>query len=111
ESPSDAKRTISFANAGTRASRTATKESMPLFASYLSTETGRPVLDKTGLTGSYEFKLEWARDTTAEASAPPTEAGPSIFTAVQEQLGLKLESQRSPIDLIVIDHASKPGEN
>lgn len=65
----------------------------------LSARLGREVLDKTGLTGSYDFNLQW----TSEAS--------SIFPAIQEQLGLKLESQQGPVDILNIDHVEKPSEN
>jgi uncharacterized protein (TIGR03435 family) len=74
----------------------------------LANATGRPVLDKTGLTGKYDYRLEYApEDNSVEAD--PT--GPSIFTAVQEQLGLKLESAKGPVDIFVIDHVERPSEN
>jgi uncharacterized protein (TIGR03435 family) len=68
----------------------------------------RPVLDRTGLAGSYDYKLTWspslgATDNGSEAV--------SIFTALQEQLGLRLEPQRAPIEILVIDNAEKPTEN
>jgi uncharacterized protein (TIGR03435 family) len=76
-----------------------------------------PVLDATGLTGSYDFYLEWApevgesalslRKDSSAASEPPPD-GQSIFTAVQEQLGLKLESRKAPIEIRVVDRAEKP---
>jgi uncharacterized protein (TIGR03435 family) len=67
----------------------------------------RPVVDKTGLTGDYDFVLDWTPDDVKsdELSAP------SLFTAVQEQLGLKLEAQTAPREVLVIDHAEKPTEN
>jgi len=78
------------------------------------------VLDKTGLTGKYDFVLEWTPD-PADARAQgfgdgitepaPVPGGPSIFTALQEQLGLRLESQKGPVENIVIDRAEKPSEN
>jgi uncharacterized protein (TIGR03435 family) len=74
----------------------------------LSSAAGRPVLDKTGLTGKYDYKLEWAPD-NLQADAEPS--GPSIFTAVQEQLGLKLESGKGPVEIIVIDHAEQASGN
>ncbi len=65
----------------------------------------RPVLDKTGLTGGYDFTLEFSRGTADSTSA-------SIFTAVQEQLGLKLDPAREPTDVLVIDHVeSRPSAN
>jgi uncharacterized protein (TIGR03435 family) len=67
-----------------------------------------PVIDETGLKGLYDFKLTFKREATA---ADPSDA-PSIFTALQEQLGLKLESKRAPVDIIVVDKAEKtPIEN
>ena len=63
----------------------------------LSSVVGRHVVDRTGLTGNFDFDLTWAPEAT------PDSAGPSIFTALQEQLGLKLESARGPIDVLVID--------
>jgi bla regulator protein blaR1 len=75
---------------------------------------GVPILDKTGLTGKYDFKLEFGRD---PATLPPgyvptdNESEPSIFTALQEQLGLKLVSTRAPLEVIVIDHIEKASPN
>jgi uncharacterized protein (TIGR03435 family) len=79
------------------------------FAKFLATPARRPVIDRTGLTGDFDIELEL----TAELGPPPPPPGmpdrvdrafaPSIFTAVQEQLGLKLDSRRGPIDVIVID--------
>ena len=65
----------------------------------------RPVLDRTGLKGVYNFSLVW----TPDAIADPTE--PSIFTAVRQQLGLKLESKRAPVEFLVIDRLERPSEN
>ncbi|HXE08650.1 MAG TPA: TIGR03435 family protein [Acidobacteriaceae bacterium] len=69
----------------------------------------RPVVDKTGLTGRYDFQLKWTTDESkapVDGSAPPT-----IFTAVQEQLGLKLEAVRTATDVMVIDKVERPGAN
>lgn len=71
--------------------------------------TGRYVIDKTGLTGRYDFELHWTPDDTP-ADSPPA-GGPSIFTAVEEQLGLKLEPSTAPIDVLVIDSAQPPSPN
>jgi uncharacterized protein (TIGR03435 family) len=78
---------------------TARAYSMPMLADLL-TMFGNPVMDKTGLTGSYDFKFTW---NDAE--------GPALATALQEQLGLKFEAQKVPISLVVIDSAQKPTEN
>ncbi len=72
--------------------------------------TGRSVVDKSGLTGHYDFELRWTPN-----NASPTEesvyTGPSIFVAVQEQLGLKLAPAIAPLDVLVIDHVERPSEN
>jgi uncharacterized protein (TIGR03435 family) len=82
--------------------------SMAALALHLSTQTDRAVVDKTGLTGKYAFMLQW----TPESGAPPLpDAPPSLFTAIQDQLGLKLEPQREPVDAVVIDHVERPTSN
>jgi uncharacterized protein (TIGR03435 family) len=76
---------------------------------FLSRELDRIVIDKTGLTGLFDFYLEWNRAATldkAAASADPD--NPSLFTALQDQLGLKLTSEKGPVEILVIDHAEKP---
>ncbi|HXE08255.1 MAG TPA: TIGR03435 family protein [Acidobacteriaceae bacterium] len=67
---------------------------------------GRDVIDRTGLPGKYDFKLKW----TPEGD-PDDAGGVSLFTAIQEQLGLKLEPVKAPTDVVVIDHIEKPTEN
>jgi uncharacterized protein (TIGR03435 family) len=78
----------------------------------LSQVVGRTVVDKTGLTGRYDFTLQYTPERVrrgAEGEAAGNVDGlPSIFTALQEQLGLKLESQKGPVEFIVVDHAEKP---
>ena len=76
--------------------------------SMLNTEVGRPVVDKTGLTGKYDFMLEFVP--AAKAAADET-GGASIFTAIQEQLGLKLEPAKEPMDVLVIDAIEQPAGN
>jgi len=71
--------------------------------------TGRTVIDKTGITTRSNFELRWTPDDTPADS--PEASGPSIFTAVQEQLGLKLVPAVAPLDILVIDAAAKPSEN
>lgn len=66
----------------------------------------RPIIDQTGLTGHYDFTLEWSNPLVGEASTAP-----SIFTALPEQLGLRLEPRRAPLEILVIDHAEMPGSN
>jgi uncharacterized protein (TIGR03435 family) len=78
-------------------------------ASELGVVTGRTVVNKTGLSGPYTIELRFTPDNTPADS--PLAGGPSIFTAVQEQLGLKLEPSTAPLDILVIDSAEKPSEN
>jgi uncharacterized protein (TIGR03435 family) len=66
----------------------------------------RKILDRTGLTVRYNFTLKWAPE-----DDPGDGSGPSLFTAIQEQLGLKLESTKAPLDVLVIDHIDRPSEN
>jgi Protein of unknown function (DUF3738) len=68
-------------------------------------ETERPVIDVTGLKGYYQVKLQWAW--TPPQGTGPEDAGPSLFTALEEQLGLKLESRKGPVEVLVIDGAEK----
>jgi uncharacterized protein (TIGR03435 family) len=74
----------------------------------LSGTAGRPVVDKTGLTGYYAFTFDWV---PANRTPDPDSDTPSMFTALQEQLGLKLEPTRAPYPLLIIDHAARPSEN
>lgn len=88
---------------------------IPMLSRFLD----RTVIDKTGLTGNFDISLEWTPDETQALQLPPDApkpppsdaTGPSIFTALQEQLGLKLESQKGPVEVFVIDRAEKPSEN
>jgi uncharacterized protein (TIGR03435 family) len=87
---------------------------VPLF----SILVGRTVLDKTGLTGTYDFKLKWTPDQNPSAMSagaadtqPAESSAPSLFTAIQEQLGLKLEAGKGPVEVIVIDHVERPSGN
>ncbi len=81
---------------------------MNKLAMLLSRMTQMPVLDKTGLTGYYQLDLKYAN----EREPVENQVGPSVFTAVQQQLGLKLESRKGPVEVLVVDHAEKvPLEN
>ena len=89
-----------------------------LLATMLSQLTGHFVLDRTGLNGNYDFTLEWAPDSRGMqrpsddgSGSPPESSGPSIFNAIQEQLGLKLNAAKGNVPALVIDHATKPSEN
>jgi uncharacterized protein (TIGR03435 family) len=87
-----------------------TKMTMQQLVNTLSLYASRPVLDKTGLTGSYDFTLEFVGENVA-AEQDAAADGPSLFTAIQEQLGLKLESSTAPFDTVVIDSVQHPTEN
>ena len=95
---------------------------------FLSTTMGRPIQNETGLNGKYDFDLKWTSDEStpygpfgdifpgplaaeAERPLPEFRDGPNIFTALQEQLGLKLDSSKGPVEMIVVDHVEKPSEN
>jgi uncharacterized protein (TIGR03435 family) len=71
---------------------------------------GRPVFDKTGLPEPYDFTFEFVSENALPGQADASGL-PSLFTAVQEQLGLKLEPSTAPFDTVVIDHADRPSEN
>ena len=97
---------------------------MPMLVNQLSANLGRNVIDKTGLTGLYDIKLTWTPEEGQTMMPPPganpgegrpdsapLDSGPSMFTAIQEQLGLKLEPGKGPVEMIVVDKADKPTEN
>jgi uncharacterized protein (TIGR03435 family) len=90
-------------------SLTARRMSTEQLANYLTTRMDHPVLDMTGIKGLFDITLDWTRDEglRAPGSEPAEVAGPSIFTALQEQLGLKLEARKGPVTILVIDHAEK----
>jgi len=79
----------------------------------------RPVVDQTGLEGKWDFVLKWTPDESQFGGMgikvpPPTDAAdapPPLFTAIQEQVGLKLEAGKAPVELLVFDHVDKPSEN
>jgi uncharacterized protein (TIGR03435 family) len=85
------------------------KTSMAQFADSLASITGRPVLDQTGLKGNFDFAMEYASDPNAPSATPF--AGPDMFTVFQEQLGLKLDAARAPVEILVIDRVEKPSAN
>ena len=79
-----------------------------LSGAFLKSEVGRTVVDKTGLTRKYDFTLEFV---PAAKAATDETGGPSIFTALEEQLGLKLEPAKEPMDVLVIDSIEQPTAN
>ena len=83
----------------------ATAVSMELLAGYVGNRLNRIVVDKTGLSDSYDFKLDWTPEESSDSRVPP------LITALREQLGLSLQSQKSPVPVLVIDRLSKPSEN
>ena len=86
---------------------TATGIPMTSLATALSSDLQRVVIDKTGLTARYDLTLHWSReDIPPDDSAPPV-----LFTALQEQLGLKLVPAKAPVPTFVIDHVEMPSEN
>jgi uncharacterized protein (TIGR03435 family) len=73
---------------------------------------GRTVFNETGLTGSYDFELHFDPNTTQSPSDPSQNSlDPSIFTAFQEQMGLKLEAKTRQVDVLVVDHVERPSSN
>jgi len=84
----------------------------------LSTALGRPVIDRTGLTGLYDLSLQWDEAPVGQGGVPDLDAPAapgnghgSIFTAIQDQLGLRLESHRAPVEVIVVDRMERPSQN
>jgi uncharacterized protein (TIGR03435 family) len=85
---------------------------MGFIADVLATsELGRPVLDQTRLTGNFDFTLEWTPNIPVSPDFIPDQSGPTYIEALKEQLGLKLESTRGPVQVPVIDHVERPDEN
>ena len=112
---------------GGKMTMTASGQTTAQLVDMLANQLGKPVVDNTGLTKKYDYSLEFTPEEGARggmmgmqmhaagdgnAQAPPAESGPSLFTAVQEQLGLKLEQKKGPVDTLVIDRIEKtPTEN
>jgi len=90
---------------------TAHEETIKGLADMLSSSLSRPVRDLTGLSAKYDFVLEFANDESAAMIQPGAElspdSAPSLFTAIQEQLGLKLEQKKAPVEIVVVDHLEK----
>jgi uncharacterized protein (TIGR03435 family) len=84
------------------------------FAAELTYAMGRMVVDKTGIAGLYDIRVEWTPEQFGPepgAEVKPDEANGTLFTALQEQLGLRLQSEKAPVDTIVVDRASRPTAN
>ncbi len=73
--------------------------------------SGRILLDRTGLSGKYSFTLQWAPQSLSGAGAATEASGPSLFTALEEQLGLRRESTKAPVEVLVIDRVERPSPN
>ena len=116
EDTTSARQRIARTGAGKVAAQKAT---LAMFAAVLEMVAGRPVADKTGLPSTYTFKLDWTPDVGERGLpgpagpdvAPPDPNGPSLFAALQEQLGLRLQAAKGPVESLVIEEAEKPGEN
>jgi uncharacterized protein (TIGR03435 family) len=91
-------------------------QSLSNLTSFLSNELGRPVIDKSGLTGKYDFTLAYSRDglrpRAYDAAQADPSGGPTLLNALEKQLGLRLESKKDDVDILVIDHIDKtPTDN
>jgi len=87
-----------------------------MLSSALANQVERPVVDRTDLVGSFNFKLSWTPPDAAIPNGPdplstPDQTGPSIFTAVREQLGLELKATKGPAEVLIIDHVERPSAN
>jgi uncharacterized protein (TIGR03435 family) len=111
---------VGFVGLGRFVARNAT---MPIFAQVMQgTALDRPVVDQTGLSGRYDCTLNWTPDEfqfadmrNPNAPLPPADPNnadlPDLYTAIQQQLGLKLDATKAPVDVMVIDRIEKPSEN
>jgi uncharacterized protein (TIGR03435 family) len=100
---------VSMAIFGDKARWHASQLTLQQIAEIVGAQVNQPVLDATGLKGKYDFTLSWAGSTTV---VPESDNGPTIFSALQNQLGLKLEPKKAPAEVLVIDHIEKtPTEN
>jgi uncharacterized protein (TIGR03435 family) len=104
-SPPESQPDMSTNSNGSRAVMKASKMSMNDIAAALRRQVGRPVEDHTGLKGTFDFQIEWAPVDT------PDSAYPSLYTVLQEQLGLKLQSAKGTIEIVVIDQIAHPSDN
>lgn len=106
----DPQEPVNTANSGSTSQRTLrfTNMSMQNFATNLNFYEDRPVIDRTALHGHYDFTLKWTYDLSAEDESG---APPSLFTALREQLGLRMDAVRGPAEVLVIDTVERPSEN
>lgn len=107
QASSEVRKSMSARWGAGRSQFTLKKATMEALAGRLISAVGNPVVDKTDLKGEYDFTVEWTPE-----GAPPSDSNlPSIFTAVQEQLGLRLEAQKGDVEFLVIDHVERPSAN
>ena len=101
---------LNTGNSGSNGQRTLkfTNMSMPDFALNMNFYEDRPVIDQTSLPGRYDFTLKWTYDLSKENEPA---APPSLFTAIKEQLGLRMDAVKGPAEVFVIDHVERPSEN
>jgi uncharacterized protein (TIGR03435 family) len=102
---------ISLSNGQIKAEGITLEELAQRLTRSLSDDLGRLVINQTGLTSKYDLTLKWTRAMAIPAATDTSDAPPDIFTAIQEQLGLKLESTKAPVPVLVVDHAELPAEN
>ncbi|MGH9240642.1 MAG: TIGR03435 family protein [Vicinamibacterales bacterium] len=106
-----------FPGGGSADTAWGSRQPIAYLAEYLTSVVERPVLDRTGLTGEFDFRLEHSRPslstpTGADADTPQLRnVGPPLFTALQEQLGLKLEAAEGPVEFLIIDRVQRPTPN
>ena len=100
---------VVFPSADGVISQTAQAVSMSSLAQRLSWQTGRTVLDMTGLRGNYDFTLQWKSDSSNAGG--PSGSDPEFLSALNQQLGVKLEPQKALLEVLVIDHAEQPKDN
>ncbi len=96
--PADPQEHRSIGSAGGKI--VATKVTVARFADYVATDLKMPILDKTGIAGDFDITVQYSHN-------PDTNSAPSVFTALQDQLGLKLESAKVPVEILVVDHVEK----
>ena len=108
--PADPSETTNTGSSGSVGQRTLkfSNISMPELALNMSFYQDRPVIDQTSLPGRYNFTLTWTYDVSREGDAG---AAPSLFTAIREQLGLRMDAVKGPAEVLVIDHIERPTEN
>lgn len=106
----DPSETLNTGNSGGGGQRTLkfTNMSMSAFALNMNFYEDRPVIDQTSLPGRYDFSLKWTYDVSRESEPG---APPSLFTAIREQLGLRMDAVKGPAEVLVIDHVERPSEN